>query len=397
MTSQPQTIDDEMLVAFLDGELERDQSAQIAAAIANDDMLRKRLDQLRATWDLLSELPDIKPERDLTQTTIAMVAQMSEAPNGGWWSLLRRNVMLLVVLATALSLAAGAGAGIMRSSMQQQQILDDLAMLDQYRQLTHIESADWLQKLATLESLTEAARTQYFATNAPPVPSLDADKLDWLKHVDNQRLARISENMRSFQQERPERQSTLRELGKMLTNSPPDAESSAVDYPTIVATYAAILDRIGTAQRTHLLAVTDLDERAEALNDWVQREVAFAYAKRLSVRDQRAIRYWIDQRMASYLFFAESDLQIVRELVQESNDISDEDVNRLKESLSEHAQGLLINLDDRDQLDALGLWAFEVVQPTSEELLQRFNALSLDKKSELDFLDQGEVRDRLAR
>ena len=64
-------------------------------------------------------------------------------------------------------------------------------------------------------------------------------------------------------------------------------------------------------------------------------------------------------------------------------------------SLSEHAQSLLVNLEDRDQLDALGLWAFEVVQPTSEELLQRFNALSLDKQSELDFLDPSYIRRKL--
>jgi hypothetical protein len=402
MTSQSHAIDDETLVAFLDGELEREHAERIASSIARDTALQKRLDELRATWDLLNEMPEIKPQRDLTQSTIAMVAQLSESQRSDWKTLLRRYALLLTLIATTLSLATGAGVGALRSSLHRQQILDDLVLLDRYRQMTHVESVEWLEKLASLASLKAAAQTGYFSQNLSPVPRETAERLAWLQVIDEQRRGRITDNLRSFQQEEPERKKILRDIGYLLATADPDTTSDALDYSTALSTYAAILERVGTAERTHLLAQQDVDKRANYLNEvLVPREVAFAYARRISAADQQAIRFWIDQRMAmTWLMIPpESDMQVVRELVEEksSDMVSEDQIERLKASLSEHAQNLLAPLTPRLQRDALGLWMIEVIEPTSEELLQRFDSLTLDKQSELEFLDERQAQERLKR
>lgn len=399
MNSNTQTVDDETLVAYLDGELDGERAHRIAESVASDPSLRQRLQNLRATWELLDELPEVKPSRDLTQTTIALVAQQAETHKPGWLAFFARHIWLVYLMGVAGALAVGGVTGTIRASAERNQFLDDLEMLDSYHQLSHIESPQWLEKLATLESLQKAAYSGYFSTEFASKATTEEQKLAWLQQIDGQRRVRIAENLKQFRQEDENRQATLRSIGELLTlQADLDSASPPADYRAIVSTYASIIDEIGTAERTRVFAIQDLDQRLDLVDDLVNRELALAYANRISEEDQLAIRSWINNQQTGWQYFPmQPDTYLVEELYKNptNSEVSDEQVAALRSSLSTKAQSLLDKLQPERQRDVLGLWLIYVIEPSPEELLQKFNALPLDQQSEIEFLGGQEARRRL--
>lgn len=65
--------DDELLVAYLDGELDRKGQADLENRLLEDQKLRSRLQQLQAGWDLLDELPNPEPNLKLVESTLELV------------------------------------------------------------------------------------------------------------------------------------------------------------------------------------------------------------------------------------------------------------------------------------------------------------------------------------
>ena len=73
---------DELLVAYLDGELDADTAAQIEEQAATDPGLRRRLDSLSVTWAMLDELDEPAVDRNFTESTLELVALTAESEAG---------------------------------------------------------------------------------------------------------------------------------------------------------------------------------------------------------------------------------------------------------------------------------------------------------------------------
>ncbi|SMP78023.1 hypothetical protein SAMN06265222_12432 [Neorhodopirellula lusitana] len=65
--------DDEALVAYLDGELERDQRGELEQRLVHDEALRVRLQSLQRGWDLLDLLPSPVTTEQSVQSTMELV------------------------------------------------------------------------------------------------------------------------------------------------------------------------------------------------------------------------------------------------------------------------------------------------------------------------------------
>jgi anti-sigma factor RsiW len=68
------TPDQQSLVAYLDGELDADNTRRVEARLAEDNDYRQLLQQLQRSWDLLDDLPQQGADEVLTRTTVEMVA-----------------------------------------------------------------------------------------------------------------------------------------------------------------------------------------------------------------------------------------------------------------------------------------------------------------------------------
>src|SRR5690606_17784140 len=86
----------EELVAYLDGELEAAEQAQVERRLADDAAYRQKLAQLQKAWDLLDILQKSEPDAEFTRSTVEMVAVQqgqeadqlqarAERRRLGWW------------------------------------------------------------------------------------------------------------------------------------------------------------------------------------------------------------------------------------------------------------------------------------------------------------------------
>lgn len=65
----------ELLVAYLDGELDVAQTQDVERRLAEEPQLRRRLHELQKTWDVLDSLPQASTANTFTKSTIELVAR----------------------------------------------------------------------------------------------------------------------------------------------------------------------------------------------------------------------------------------------------------------------------------------------------------------------------------
>jgi len=65
--------DDELLVAYLDGELPREQRDELENRLIAEESLRLRMQSLQRSWDMLAWLPSSPPNENAVETTLQLV------------------------------------------------------------------------------------------------------------------------------------------------------------------------------------------------------------------------------------------------------------------------------------------------------------------------------------
>ncbi len=85
-SSHPATPPDEQLVAYLDGELDPESSRHIEELLASDAQVRRRLQEMERTWDLLDDLDAAPAGNQLAQSTLEMVAVAARRTSSSAWS-----------------------------------------------------------------------------------------------------------------------------------------------------------------------------------------------------------------------------------------------------------------------------------------------------------------------
>jgi anti-sigma factor RsiW len=150
----------EELVAYLDGELDSEQSRRIEQRAAVEPDTRRMLEELDRTWHILDEL-DIPPTGDdFTRTTLEMVAvaavqdaekTKAEAP--------RRRLKTRLLIGGGLMAAAAAGFFVVASLTPDPDadLLKDLPILENLDQYREVYSIEVLRELNKQKLFTEDA------------------------------------------------------------------------------------------------------------------------------------------------------------------------------------------------------------------------------------------------
>ena len=73
---------DEELVAYLDGELDGEAARRMEHRLASEETVRRRLQQLAQSWDLLDQLPRTTVDENFTRSTVEIVALAAEEELG---------------------------------------------------------------------------------------------------------------------------------------------------------------------------------------------------------------------------------------------------------------------------------------------------------------------------
>jgi hypothetical protein len=135
---------EEQLVAYLDGELDADASRHVEGLLAADPKVRRMLQGLDWTWELLDELDKPPVAECFTQSTLEMVtvaaakdserSQSKSSRYRRWFAVIFSGGLLAALAAGFLLVSIGPDPN--------RQLIDNLPLLenlDEYRQIDDIE------------------------------------------------------------------------------------------------------------------------------------------------------------------------------------------------------------------------------------------------------------------
>jgi anti-sigma factor RsiW len=143
------SMDDE-IVAYLDGELDRESALAIERRLADDPAYRARLTQLQQAWDLLDNLGPAEADEDFTHSTVAMVTVKAGEDSAGDESRVRFRKQLAWGLMGGLALVGAVAAFLAvdyRLNAENRALVRDLPVIEQIDQYSNVESVEFLKRL----------------------------------------------------------------------------------------------------------------------------------------------------------------------------------------------------------------------------------------------------------
>ena len=264
--------DDERLVAYLDGELDRSERAALETRLINDEALRVRLQRLQMGWEMLDELEAPESSLKLVESTLELaVADIVQASSGRAGARLGRYRWHLSILALCLvGVVTTLFASSMVKSRQYRRQLKDLAIvenLDAYlygsdialmRQLG--SNKDWLQMVQASSEIgyDTAAVTRISST---PV----AERESMIANLPLEKRAELKSRWERFRLFNIEKRDRIRETADTISE-----QSDATELLNIMNTYAIWRETIQPPELRDQIESDDLPTRTDGIAKAVQ-------------------------------------------------------------------------------------------------------------------------------
>ena len=414
----PDNYDNETLVAYLDGELPSEQATAIEQSLHADETLRERVRSLKATWELLDELPVERPRADLAQSTVEMVTMSLRKEPKSVWSRLLGNRWLWLFLGGIGVFLLGASTGRGLTNLKKSEFIKRLPAVVLYRVLDNVDSIDWLEQLSRIDDLKAAASYLERSGAASPaeligggiVPAEPSEREDWLEGLDDTDRAQLRECINDYVGASAERKQELQQIASAVLD---DSDRPQGNLLETIQAYKTIMSA-QSSRREREMNNLPVDDKLREVQRIVAYEMARAYAVQMAMQDRQVVDYWMDDQLSSlysgsFGFFgnAPSAELVVIELNQapEDSSIGQLETDSLVQGLTLHAQDLLARLEsDADRRQMLGYWVLAVAHSTqfnrmvsSEELRAEFDSLDADEREQLELLPERKVHEELLR
>jgi hypothetical protein len=286
-TAQPL---DEQLVAYLDGELDPEGRRRIEELLATDADVRRRVQEMERTWELLDGL-DVAPAGErFTQTTLEMVAvaarqdveqSMAEAPRRR-----RRRRWLL-----GGGLLAAAAAGFFSLWMlwpdPNRELIENLPVLenlDEYRQIDDVEFLNMLLQLDKDGLLPKETGEAPREPAAQRNESLDRRQLVANMSLgEKEQLLRLQERFDALDADQQKRLSQLDDAVQRSANGP--------QLRQVMLRYHDWLKTLPSYTRAELAELPP-DDRIKSVKERLETERTSEAGKRLERKDVDALQKW---------------------------------------------------------------------------------------------------------
>jgi hypothetical protein len=290
-STHPAASFDEQLVAYLDGELDAENRRRVEEILTSDVQVRRRLQQMERTWNLLDHLDAVPPGSQFTQTTLEMVAveanqdvqqNLAEVPRR------RRRWRLLAGLTLVVALAAGFFTVVRLAPDPNRQLLEDLPVLenlDEYRQVDDVEFLRLLRDAGLFVGHGEMPE----GAAPPPAESLvkRQERIEEMSPGEKSQLSRLERRFLALDEEQQEQ---LRQLHKAI-----EAASDGGQLRQVMHRYYEWLKTLPLCTRTELGGL----EPAERL-DAVKKRLKDEHGQRLGEADSEAFWKWLTQFVTAH-------------------------------------------------------------------------------------------------
>lgn len=164
MTSE-QPRQNEQLVAYLDGELNDAAAAEVEVHLAGDVELRREVERLSRTWELLDMLPSVRASSEFSSKTLTAIRSIplprpDEAEGISadvvaprlWWGRLKHWSVRMAALSVLLVLAALAFKASARKGTEAvDELLTELPLIERLEQYREVDSVEFLKQLQESE------------------------------------------------------------------------------------------------------------------------------------------------------------------------------------------------------------------------------------------------------
>ncbi len=442
--------DDELLVAYLDGELDSKTRGELEDRLLDDEPLRIRLQQLQSSWEWLEDLPNPSPSEKLVETTLEFVVADLNALNKqkqSFWS--RHRWGLSTVGLCLVAVIGGAAVVTLKRHAAYKQQLADLSVAEDLQAFVHGTDMKLMRQLSANSTWNQAIDSAakvgdlYLGptTLVAAIPLEDrASALPSLSLDDRARLASRWDQFEGLDEK--ERDKVRRTAAAVAAQ--PDAENLLLT----MRVYAVWRETLPASIRDDL-ASQDADTRAEAirkaidltlqettrrsgtlLDEETVDRIFFALQQILKQRFQTyrqshpendvniadwirriddnsgmVLRYWLqldsfsrDGRWNSRDFGGRSDSEMRRQLsIQELADIEFILTNNAIRDLENLSAG---NFDLKSA--TLNAWAEESIRRKTlssrsekPDLLEEYLDLTPEARDRLDLRPPAEILDRL--
>jgi len=214
----------ERIVAYLDGELPAEESAQVEQQLAADEQFRQQLQGAERAWAALDQLPMASVADEFSRTTMDMVVDAArrkvEAKTIALPIQRRQRGTAIALLAT---MAVLLGAVVFRVAWQNpnRRLLADLPVVQHVDIYSQFRSVEFLQELdrrlseaAPLDS-AEGEQLQAKLAEFQFVSAVD-NREDWLESLPADDKVSLRAKFNRFHELSIERQSELRELHRQI-------------------------------------------------------------------------------------------------------------------------------------------------------------------------------------
>jgi hypothetical protein len=288
----------EELVAYLDGELDAEQSRRIEERAAAEPDTRRMLQELDRTWQMLDELDAQPTNEDFTRTTLEMVT-LAAVEDGEKAKAQRPWRRLRAGLWAAGGLIAAAAAGFLLVAClvpdPNAQLLQDLPILENFDQYREIDSLDFLRALSNEKRFAEDTDAGVVLVASPgPVETLSQRR----RQVEQMSAEQREDLLRSEQQYRalsPQDQQRIRDLHEQL-ESAPDRDK----LRTTMNRYCKWFEAQPPFRRATLMdKKKTLQDRIAMVEELVRRQGP-SKDIRLDDRNRRALAAWLDHYTAEH-------------------------------------------------------------------------------------------------
>lgn len=270
--SQPENEDfsDEVLVAYLDGQLSSEECEHVEELVARDEPTRQRLQSFDRVWNALDALPRSTASPSFTRTTIDMAVVKSAEPEKTETSFAWRQLVPAWAVAGLCGLLIGFVAITAVGRFPERRAATMLPVALHATALEQAGSIDFLNRLSAEQDrlLTPFASDQLEAEAATWSELVDQPplkRLDWVASLERATQARFSARVTEFESRTPAKQQQLRELAEAV-----DADPNASELRRVALVYEAMVARLPAGEQTELRRL-DVEQRMRQLERMAPR------------------------------------------------------------------------------------------------------------------------------
>jgi hypothetical protein len=407
---------DELLTAYLDGELSASESASIEQLLVSDESIRRRLGELRQAYDLLDEIPETPHKQAFTQSTIAMVvddvkrSSLESAPKrqvlfaaSDWFSW--PHVLVPILAMTLLGSILGAGSAMLRTRTE----LSRLALMANLPGMQDVSEWRVVEELATDSELVDYLSERYSDRLVPLIPPSPWARQSWVHALTPPQLSKL-ENGREQLLKLP-RETALR---LEAIQSQVDRQPNADAINRTIRIVGHVLDALPNSKRQDLAAATS-EQRIKVLREQLHFRAAMFYAAELAPDDSQALDDWCRIELlpilAANMPFLRREVDVRTMLmslyslrpIEEGFRLENQDelLASLAATMSPFARKLLEGIDRNDQLMVVSTWIVPDGINNNQRLIDTYDRLRRESREEIDLMDPTQskrtLRDRTRR